>query len=111
MPSRAPAHQGSLFPEPQGSLLNGLDEPPPAWFVEEKRCELHTTLGLVRAAERVPWDILAEIHAERRFLSISRWLPEAEGAVLRERFEIEMARLHAAEDWIAGKSAAQGEEG
>lgn len=108
MPSRAPAQQGSLFPEPQGSLLGSLGEPPPAWFVEEKRCELHATLELVRTAERMPWDILAEIHAERRFLSISRWLPEAEGAALRERFEAEMARLQAAEDRIASEGAEQG---
>lgn len=93
MPSRAPAQQGSLFPEPQSSLLDGLDEPPPDWFVEEKRRELRATLRLVREAERMPWDILAEIHAERRFLSISHWLPEAEGAALREQFVAEMERL------------------
>jgi len=33
MPSRAAAQQGNLFPEPQGSLLSSLDEPPPAWFI------------------------------------------------------------------------------
>ncbi len=98
MPSRAPAQQGSLFPEPQGSLLDGLDEPPPEWFVEEKRRELHATLRLVQEAERMPWDILEEIHAERRFMSISRWLPEAEGAKLRELFGAELARLWAAEN-------------
>jgi hypothetical protein len=41
-------------------------------------------------------------------MSISRWLPEAEGAVLRERFEAELARLYAAEDRVERE---QGEEG
>lgn len=99
MPSRSPAQQGSLFPEPQGSLLDGLDEPPPGWFVEEKRRELHATLRLVQEAGRMPWDILEEIHAERRFVSLSRWLPEAEGARLRELFGAELVRLYAAEGY------------
>lgn len=99
MPSRAPAQQGSLFPEPQGSLLQELDEPPPESFVEEKRCELNATLRLVQGAERMPWDILELIHAERRFISISRWLPEAEGARLRELFGAELVRLYAVEGW------------
>ena len=99
MPSRAPAQQSSLFPEPQGSLLDGLDELLPEWFVEEKRRELNATLRLVQDAERMPWDILELIHAERRFLSISGWLPEAEGAWLRERFGAELVRLYAVEGW------------
>lgn len=97
VPSRAPVQQGNLFPEPQGSLLGGLDEPPPKWFIEEKQCELLTTLRLVQGATGLPWGVLETIHAEQRFLSISRWLPEPEGAVLRALFEPEMARLYAAQ--------------
>ena len=66
------------------------------------------TLRLAQDAERLPWPILGAIHAERRFISISRWLPEAEGAALRERFEAELARLYAAEDRIEAGASGQG---
>jgi hypothetical protein len=68
-------------------------------FVARIRTELNDTLRLVREASHVPWpDLTRATLAELRFISFTRWLPEAEAAELRAAFDLEMGRLYDAED-------------
>ena len=75
------------------------DQAPPD-FVARIRAELKTTLRSVQEAATLPWPDLTR--ATLAFNSISRLLPEAEAAALREASEVEMARLYEAEDRRAG---------
>jgi hypothetical protein len=98
-----PWQQGDLFPDqptgPQGVLPFGLEAPPPAEFIARIRAELEETLRTVQEAATLPWpDLTQATLAELRFLGIAGWLPEAEATALRADFEVEMARLYAAED-------------
>lgn len=84
---------------PQDVLPFGLQQPPPADFIERIRAELDATLQKVREAELLPWpDLTHTTMAELRFHSIAAWLPQAEATLLRTSFEEEMARLYAEED-------------
>jgi hypothetical protein len=69
----------------------------PEEYIEGIRRELLATLALVEAASTFPWkDEMAVLLADRRFLSMVNWLPQAEADALRARFNIEMDRLYAA---------------
>ncbi len=79
----------------------GVDEPPPADFIQGIRDELLATLARARDAARLPWrDLTAATLAELRFESISNWLPRPEAEALRAAFAAEMERLYAATEGV-----------
>ena len=60
------------------------------------RSELAALLDRARGAARLPWsDLTRAALAELRFDSLSRQVPEDEGAALREAFAVELDRLYA----------------
>lgn len=62
------------------------------------RAELAAMLERARGAARLPWaDYTQATLAELRFDSLSRRLPEQDGAALREAFGAELDRLYALE--------------
>lgn len=84
---------------PQRVFTFGLEQPPPADFIERIREELDATLRMVREAELLPWpDLTRTTMAELRFHSICEWLPAPEATLLRASFEEEMSRLYTEED-------------
>jgi hypothetical protein len=97
--------QLDLFGDPRGQerpQAARLDAPPD--FVDRIRKELQGTLALAREAEYLPWsDVLLALMAEKRFHSVSRYLPEDEATALCEALEVELVRLYEAEDrrWLA----------
>jgi hypothetical protein len=100
MPSLSGRRQADLF-APRGDLFDapprGRAEPPPPDFLARIRAELGATLARAEAAEALPWpDLTAATLAELRFRGILHWLPGAEAAELRSRFEAAMRRLYAA---------------
>jgi hypothetical protein len=81
-----------------------MKEQPPADFVDRIRSELRDTLALAQAADRLPWpdvtwpDLTRAFLAEKRFVSISNWLPHAEARDLRAALEAQLDRLYEAPD-------------
>lgn len=61
------------------------------------RRDLYALLEKARNAERLPWDYTQAALAEMKIDSMSKWLPEAEAADLRQRFADELDRLYALE--------------
>ena len=83
----------------QPDLFGSLPEAQTEAFRAGIRDELNATLARATAAQRFPWsDLTQTMLAEMHFHSIATWLPEAEAKSLSERFEVEIARLYAAED-------------
>ena len=96
---------GKIRSDRQPDLFGSLPEAQQVVFVPSEeflagiRTELNATLARVTAAQRLPWsDLTQSMLGEMHFHSIAKYLPEAEAKSLSERFEVEIARLYAAED-------------
>jgi hypothetical protein len=84
-------NQGDLFGAPEPGAKRPSEE-----VVAIIRERLHTTLALVKGAERMPWDDqLTIIREDNAFRYGKDWLPPEEGAALWAEFDAEMERLYA----------------
>ena len=99
MDARAHDRQPDLFAsveaaEAPAALVPSDD----ADLIDLARRDLDALLALARGAARLPWaDYTQAAVAELRFDGLTRHLPEAEGAALRDAFAAELDRLYALE--------------
>jgi hypothetical protein len=75
-------------------------EPAPVYRPNEDkvRARLHKLLGEARAAQALPWDRSTLSLYRTIFPQMSLFLPEGEGAQLRQAFEAELSRLLPSQD-------------
>lgn len=78
--------QHDMFGEPQGMFDTPMS-------VDEIRRELEETLGVLRAADAMPWPPKRMLETVNMFPALASKLPADEAARLNAAFEAEMRRL------------------
>lgn len=91
--------QGDMFgPPPKQSYA-----PSP----EKVRAEVNKVLDKARIAKEMPWTAKEVAFWKTVFPQMTRWLPEAEAAQLRNAFKEEMHRLEAAPAGLSPRGSAE----
>ena len=91
MSRRAQANLSAAAPQPDlfGAEAAPVYRPDPA----KVRARLHRLLAEAREAPTMPWEPAIQSLYRKIFPDMSRYLPEEEGARLRQEFEAEFVRL------------------